>query len=45
MAGRTIIWTQKANEEWKEILAYWIWRNKSKAYSLKLNRLLRETLH
>src|ERR1035437_5879163 len=44
MAKRKIVWTQKANEERKEILAYWIERNQSKTYSLKLNKLIKETL-
>ena len=44
MAKRTIVWTQKANKERKEILAYWIERNQSKAYSTKLNNLIKETL-
>ena len=44
MAKRKIIWTQKANEERKEILAYWIERNQSKVYSIKLNKLIMETL-
>jgi len=44
MAKRKIVWTQKANEERKEILAYWIERNQSKTYSIKLNNLIRETL-
>jgi toxin YoeB len=44
MAKRKIVWTQKANEERKEILAYWIERNQSKAYSIKLNDLIKETL-
>jgi len=44
MAERKIIWTQKANEERKEILSYWIERNRSSAYSVKLNALIKETL-
>jgi toxin YoeB len=44
MVKRKIVWTQKANEERKEILAYWIERNQSKTYSLKLNKLIKETL-
>lgn len=44
MAKRAIVWTQKANEERKEILAYWIKRNQSKTYSLKLNKLLKDTV-
>jgi len=44
MAKRKIVWTQKANEERKEILAYWIGRNQSKTYSIKLNKLIKDTL-
>lgn len=42
--AKKIIWTEKANIERKEILGYWIERNKSKTFSLKLNRLFVETL-
>ena len=38
------MWTKKANFERKEILEYWINRNKSKTYSSKLNILIIETL-
>jgi toxin YoeB len=44
MVTRKIVWTQKANQERKEILAYWIERNQSKAYSIKLNKLIKESL-
>lgn len=44
MAERKIIWTQKAHQERKEILAYWIERNQSKAYSIKLNKLINDTI-
>lgn len=40
MASRKITWTDKANTERKEILEYWIERNQSKAFSIKLNRLI-----
>lgn len=40
MAKRKIVWTKKANLERKEILEYWINRNKSKSFSIKLNRLI-----
>lgn len=36
--------TEKANFERKEILEYWINRNKSKTYSIKLNKLFVETM-
>ena len=44
MAKRKITWTKKANSERKEILEYWIDRNKSKTFSIKLNLLIIENL-
>ena len=44
MVKRQIIWTHRANEERKEILSYWIQRNKSKVFSSKLNKLIIESL-
>ena len=44
MAARKINWTKDANFERKEILDYWIDRNKSKTYSIKLNKLFINTL-
>lgn len=44
MAKRKIVWTQKANVERKDILEYWINKNKSKTYSIKLNKLFTESL-
>lgn len=44
MAARKINWTKEANFERKEILTYWINRNKSKTYSIKLNKLFINTL-
>ncbi len=44
MAKRTIKWTEKANFERKEILKYWINRNESKTYSIKLNKLFVEAV-
>ena len=44
MVKRKIIWTQKANFERKEILEYWIDRNKSARYSKKLNALFLESI-
>ncbi|PKP25436.1 MAG: type II toxin-antitoxin system RelE/ParE family toxin [Bacteroidetes bacterium HGW-Bacteroidetes-2] len=44
MARRKIIWTKKAIVEKKEILEYWINRNKSKSFSTKLNQLILEDL-
>ncbi|MGV0923205.1 type II toxin-antitoxin system RelE/ParE family toxin [Empedobacter tilapiae] len=44
MVKRKIIWTITANFERKEILEYWILRNKSKRFSIKLNYLILQTL-
>ena len=44
MAKRKIIWTKTANLERKEILEYWILRNKSKRFSVRLNYLILQTL-
>ncbi len=44
MAKLKIVWTQKANDERKEILAYWIERNQSKTFSVKLNNLIKATV-
>lgn len=44
MAKRKIVWTQKANIERKDILEYWISKNKSKTYSIKLNKLFIESV-
>ena len=44
MAKRKIIWTKTANLERKEILEYWILRNKSKRFSIKLNYLILQSL-
>ena len=44
MAARKIIWTQKANLERRDILEYWIDRNKSKKFSIKLNKLIVGTI-
>ncbi len=40
MAERLIIWTRTADIQFVEILAYWVQRNKSTAYSEKLIRLV-----
>lgn len=44
MAKRKVIWTLKANIERKEIIEYWILRNQSKTFSIKLNKLIIETI-
>ena len=43
--ARKIIWTQKAREDRKRILAYWKDRNKSDTYSKKLNQLFKHTIN
>ena len=40
MAQR-IVWTHRARKERKEILAFWVRRNKSTVYSKKLNQIFR----
>ncbi|MEY8761072.1 type II toxin-antitoxin system RelE/ParE family toxin [Chryseobacterium tongliaoense] len=44
MAKRKVIWTFQANTERKEILEYWILRNKFKTFSIKLNKLIISTI-
>ncbi|WP_407484556.1 type II toxin-antitoxin system RelE/ParE family toxin [Elizabethkingia miricola] len=44
MVARKIIWTLKANLERRDILEYWIDRNKSKKFSIKLNKLIVGTI-
>ncbi|UTG62307.1 type II toxin-antitoxin system RelE/ParE family toxin [Elizabethkingia anophelis] len=44
MAARKIIWMHKANIERRDILEYWIDRNKSKKFSIKLNKLIVGTI-
>lgn len=41
---RKIVWTSRAIEERKAILDYWIQRNQSKSYSIKLNNLFIEKI-
>lgn len=43
--ARTIIWTKKARKELIEILQYWLDRNKSNTFSLRLNSLIKEQLN
>lgn len=42
--AKKIVWTRKANKERREILDYWVERNQSKVYSIKLNKLIAEIL-
>jgi plasmid stabilization system protein ParE len=41
---KQIIWSKLAQENRKSILQYWIDRNKSKAYSIKLNQIFVDTV-
>ncbi|MDB5150481.1 MAG: type toxin-antitoxin system RelE/ParE family toxin [Mucilaginibacter sp.] len=40
---REIKWSTRAIQEWVEILEYWIEKNKSNTYSLKLDHLFKAT--
>lgn len=40
-----IIWTKKAKYELTDILQYWIDRNKSNSFSIRLNLLIEEELN
>jgi len=42
---RKIIWSKKAIQQRKDILAYWSERNQSDAYSKKLNTLFRNEVN
>ena len=42
--AKQIVWSRKAQNELLEILEYWVNRNKSNTFSLKLNCLIDEQL-
>ena len=42
--AKKIIWTEKAQQDRKKIFTYWNQRNKSKRYSIKLNKLFEEAV-
>lgn len=42
MAERIIVWTQTARNQRRNILRYWVNRNRSKSYSQKLIRQIAE---
>ncbi|MGS2738008.1 type II toxin-antitoxin system RelE/ParE family toxin [Sinomicrobium sp. M5D2P17] len=42
--AKKIIWTKKAKNEFIDILQYWINKNKSNTFSIKLNALIEEQL-
>lgn len=41
---KQIIWSKRAKEDRKEILEYWLVRNKSNIYPLKLNNVFKEAI-
>src|SRR5690554_5127905 len=43
--AKRIVWTVNAQRERREILRYWVERNKSAAYSKKLNKLFKESIN
>jgi toxin YoeB len=45
MAERKIIWTQEASISLIEILSYFVERNKSKTYSVKLKTEIKKTVN
>lgn len=42
--AKKIVWTIKAKNELIDILEYWIYRNKSNTFSIKLNTLIAQQL-
>lgn len=42
MVKRTVRWTSTADNQFVEILEYWVKKNKSNTYSLKLIRIVTE---
>ena len=42
--AKKIVWSFRAQNDRKEILRYWIKRNKSNEYSKKLNDLFKEAI-
>lgn len=43
--AQKIVWTVKAKNELIDILEYWIYRNKSNSFSIKLNALIANQLN
>jgi len=41
---KQVIWTHRAQEDRRKILAYWRYRNKSVTYSRKLNQLFKQVI-
>jgi addiction module RelE/StbE family toxin len=42
--AKQIIWSLRAQKDKKEILTYWLQRNKSNQYSKKLNQLFKDSI-
>ena len=42
--AKQVIWSQRAQNDKKEILDYWRQKNKSNTYSKKLNELFKESI-
>jgi len=42
--AKQIIWSLRAQKDKKEILKYWLLRNKSNRYSKKLNQLFKDAI-
>ena len=43
--AKKIIWTPRAQNDRKQILEYWINRNESNTYSIKLDNIFREAIN
>jgi toxin YoeB len=43
--AKEIIWSEQAINDRRNILIYWIFRNQSKLYSIKLGQLFREAVN
>lgn len=41
---KKVIWSHKAQLDRKEVIEYWTHRNKSNVYSIKLNKLFKESI-
>lgn len=44
MAKRTVVWTETAARQRREILQYWVKRNRTTAYAEKLIKLISEQI-
>jgi len=41
---KQVVWSPRAHKDRREILDYWVKRNKSNVYSKKLNQLIKEAI-